>query len=553
MVNKVFKNLSLSYLSDHIGIEDFNLAKNTYQLISEDGHFDNNIKDKVLASLLFQNSIPDDYFNKKRNFTKFCNALPKYIIEKICEDLKSDLDSLKWDLKTSEYFIEELGLSKKFLKILEDNTKTQNLGFKSFDLPEYTFKKLKDYQSKVYYDVYSYISSVPYSRCIIQMPTGSGKTRTSMEIVCETLNNTNQNILWLANTEELCEQAYEAFIEVWRFLSKKKAQVINHVKYKEDYDNSVQTFHVATLQSFNVKNKNNKIDLLHNQSSGLGLIIVDEAHISIAPTYKDTITKLLTKGAKLIGLTATPGRNLGKIFVENNNSNERDKNENEILSEFYFNKKFEIDTGKVPPIDYLRDKGILSNAKFISLEGSTVQNILTKNEIFKLQSENKVPEKIKDILTNDFRRNAIIFDKLLTLLKENKKILFFGTSLKHSKLMTSLISLKGFKAAHVDGNSGKYRSSIIKSFKKGEIQLLCNYGVLSTGFDDPKIDVVFMARPTQSIVLYSQIIGRGLRGPKIGGTDRCEIVTVFDNILDLPRNNEIYSYFDDYFIKDSEY
>ena len=233
MVNKVFKNLSLSYLSDHIGIEDFNLAKNTYQLISEDGHFDNNIKDKVLASLLFQNSIPDDYFNKKRNFTKFCNALPKYIIEKICEDLKSDLDSLKWDLKTSEYFIEELGLSKKFLKILEDNTKTQNLGFKSFDLPEYTFKKLKDYQSKVYYDVYSYISSVPYSRCIIQMPTGSGKTRTSMEIVCETLNNTNQNILWLANTEELCEQAYEAFIEVWRFLSKKKAQVINHVNTKK--------------------------------------------------------------------------------------------------------------------------------------------------------------------------------------------------------------------------------------------------------------------------------------------------------------------------------
>ena len=53
MVNKVFKNLSLSYLSDHIGIEDFNLAKNTYELISEDGHFDNNIKDKVLASLLF--------------------------------------------------------------------------------------------------------------------------------------------------------------------------------------------------------------------------------------------------------------------------------------------------------------------------------------------------------------------------------------------------------------------------------------------------------------------------------------------------------------------
>ena len=371
-----------------------------------------------------------------------------------------------------------------------------------------------------------------------------------MEIVCETLNNSDQNILWLANTEELCEQAYEAFIEVWRFLSKKKVQVINHIKFKEEYDKSVQTFHVATLQSFNIKDKAGKIKQLLNQNNGLGLIIVDEAHISIANTYKDTITKLLLEGAKLIGLTATPGRNLGKTFNRNLNSN---KNENEKLSEFYFNTKFEIDTGALPPIDYLRNKGILSNAKFISIEGSTVENILTKKEIAKIQTENKVPQKIKDILTNDFRRNAIIFDKLLSLLKENKKIIFFGTSLKHSKLITTLISLKGFKAAHVDGNSGRYRSAIIKSFKRGDTQLLCNYGVLSTGFDDPKIDVVFMARPTQSIVLYSQIIGRGLRGPKIGGTDNCEIYTVFDNIVDMPNNNEIYSYFDDYFIKNSEY
>ena len=56
-----------------------------------------------------------------------------------------------------------------------------------------------------------------------------------------------------------------------------------------------------------------------------------------------------------------------------------------------------------------------------------------------------------------------------------------------------------------------------------------------------------MARKTNSIVLYSQIIGRGLRGPVIGGTDTCEIYTVFDNILDLPSNNDIYSYFEEYF------
>ena len=57
-----------------------------------------------------------------------------------------------------------------------------------------------------------------------------------------------------------------------------------------------------------------------------------------------------------------------------------------------------------------------------------------------------------------------------------------------------------------------------------------------------------MARPTNSIVLYSQIIGRGLRGPSIGGTETCEVYTVNDNILDMPSNNDIYSYFDEYFI-----
>tara|TARA_Y100000739_G_scaffold184546_1_gene163073 strand:+ start:2670 stop:4307 length:1638 start_codon:yes stop_codon:yes gene_type:complete len=542
MVNKILKNLSLSYLSDHIGIQDFNLAKKTYEEICEDGHFENNISDKKLASLLFQNSIPNKYFENKKNLLSFCNALPEHIRKKIYTDLESDSNSLKWDTRTSEYFIEQLGLSKQFLKKKEIKEE-KNLGFRSFELPEHTFKKLKDYQSKVYYDVYSYISSVPHSRCIIQMPTGSGKTRTSMEIVCETLNNTDQNVLWLANTEELCEQAYEAFIEVWRFLSKKKTQVINHIKFKGDYDKSVQTFHIASLQSFNTKDKSEKTNLLLNQNNGLGLIIVDEAHISIANTYKETITKLLSEKAKLIGLTATPGRNLGKI-----SDGDIGSNQNKKLSEFYFNKKFEIDTENVPPIDYLREKGILSNAKFVSIEGSTVEKILTEKEIKKIQIENKIPQKIKEILTNDFRRNAIIFDKLLSLLKENKKIIFFGTSLKHSKLMTTLVNLKGFKAAHVDGSSGKYRSGIIKSFKRGDTRLLCNYGVLSTGFDDPKIDVVFMARPTQSIVLYSQIIGRGLRGPKIGGTDSCEIYTVFDNILDMPKNNEIYSYFDDYFL-----
>jgi superfamily II DNA or RNA helicase len=158
-----------------------------------------------------------------------------------------------------------------------------------------------------------------------------------------------------------------------------------------------------------------------------------------------------------------------------------------------------------------------------------------------------LPKKLEKILTNEPIRNAAIFDKLVELLNRGKKIIFFATSIEHSKLISTMLKMKGFSSAHIDGSTGQIRKTLIDRFKSNEIQILCNYGVLSTGFDEPKIDVVFMTRPTNSIVLYSQIIGRGLRGPMIGGTDFCEIYSIIDNIVDLPDNREIFNYFEDYF------
>lgn len=547
MVGSVFKELSLSYLTDQIGVEYFSLTNKTLQFIVEDGHFDEKKSDKELAGALLEQILPPDFFYSNKNLRNFLGALPDYLTNKIFKDLATDITRIKWEDATSNYFINLLGISNKFEYRDSPSKDANNQSLMAFDKPQFIFKKLKDYQSKVFYNVYDYVSKVNFARCIVQMPTGSGKTRTAMEIICETINNTEQSVLWLANTEELCDQAFDSFIEVWRFLGKKEVQAINHIRNKNEYDLTLQSFHVSSLQGFNIKDKDKKIEKLLGNNGGLALIVVDEAHISIAPTYKNTITNLLKEGAKLIGLTATPGRSL-KSNTESTIYPSSEKSDNELLSDFYFNKKFEIDTGEKAPIDFLRNKGILSNAKFTSLEGSTVENFLSKKDLEKIKTTKKIPEKLKDLLTNDYRRNSIIFDKLVSLLKENKKIIFFGTSISHSKLIASLINLKGFKAAHVDGNSGRHRKSIIESFKKGNVQLLCNYGVLSTGFDDPQIDVVFMARPTHSIVLYSQIIGRGLRGPEIGGTDTCEVITVFDNILDLPENNHIYSYFDDYFL-----
>ena len=68
-------------------------------------------------------------------------------------------------------------------------------------------------------------------------------------------------------------------------------------------------------------------------------------------------------------------------------------------------------------------------------------------------------------------------------------------------------------------------------------------------FDYPNTDVVFISRPTKSVVLYSQMIGRGLRGPKIGGTEKCKIIDVKDHIEGFGDHEKVYNYFEEYWNK----
>lgn len=538
MKKSIFLSLDRGYLTEKIGLKLFDIARGAYDSLADDGILDN-VNDRYLAGLLFENSIPSKYFSTINNLKPFLKALPDHFLKKIQE--KFDFDSIKWSVELFSFLDENFGLNERF-KPLKENKNHQIKPVIYFDKPSEVFKNLKDYQSVIFYEVYDNIKRIPSFRCIIQMPTGSGKTRTSMEIVCEFLNEFKSSVIWLANTEELVDQAFESFIEVWKVRRKKSIKAFNHMGMEKNTLFDCQGFHVSTLQGFNTKNGDTVIEKLLSDKHGIGLVIVDEAHISIAPTYRKSINKLLSKQSKLIGLTATPGRIMSRF-------DEDQKDENKELSNYYHNKKFEIKTGDVPAINFLRERGILSNAKFYSIEGSYIESCLSEAEKRKMQESKKIPNNILEQLSNDSRRNAIIIDKLVKILSSGKKVLFFATSLNHSKVISSLINHLGYSAAHIDGESGSSRAQIIKRFKEGNIMLLSNFGVLTTGFDDPKIDVVFMARPTNSIVLYSQIIGRGLRGPGIGGTETCEVYTVNDNIVDMPKNNDIYSYFDEYFIK----
>jgi superfamily II DNA or RNA helicase len=536
----IFSQLSLNFLNQFISKEQFQNFRDSLEIITKDGHFAFNIKDKELAVLIFENSISNDFFCHKKSLVTFCQALPEITQNKIISSLNLDkIQSIEWCSETFDFLQSTFGLNERFKFTPKSEDVTKFDGITIIEKPERIFKNLKEYQYSIYFEVYNYISNTPYSRCIVQMPTGSGKTRTAIEVVSEVLNNSKRNVLWLANTQELCDQAYETFLDIWHFNKRLNCQAINHL-YAESitHRSDFTEFHVSTLQSLN--NDKALSDFLETKLdlNQLELVIVDEAHISIAPTYKKLIEKLLIKGAKLIGLTATPGRQLKA---------EEQKDQNKTLSDFYFNKLFSLNIPSGNTIDYLRDIGVLATTKFHSIEGSTLDKFLSEKEIEVCKTNFTLPKKLEKILTNEPIRNAVIFDKLVELLNRGKKIIFFATSIEHSKLISTMLKMKGFSSAHIDGNTGQIRKRLIDRFKSNEIQILCNYGVLSTGFDEPKIDVVFMTRPTNSIVLYSQIIGRGLRGPMIGGTEFCEIYSVVDNILDLPENSSIYEYFADYF------
>jgi DNA repair protein RadD len=537
----IFRQLSMNFLSKFISKSQFQNFRASLEIISLDGHFNSGLGDKELAAFIFESFVPDDFFTNKKNLLSFCQALPEITQQKIYTELNLDrIQKIEWNESTFLFFRDSFNIDDRFGFWGKSEEETSTNGVTIFDKPERVFKNLKEYQYSIYFDVYNYIKNTPYSRCILQMPTGSGKTRTAIEVVSEVINETGKNVLWLANTQELCEQAYETFLDIWNFTRRTNCQAINHLYVKDfDHIDGFAEFHVSTLQMINNEGALNSFLVNKLDLRRLELVVVDEAHISIAPTYRKLIGKLIERGAKLIGLTATPGRELKSDEINS---------QNRILSDFYFNKLFCLNVSNGNTIDYLRNIGVLATTKFHSIEGCTLEKLLSHREIENCRNNFSFPKKLETILTNEPTRNAIIFDKIVELLNSGKKIIFFATSIEHSKHISTLLIMRGFKSAHIDGSTGKLRKTIIRKFKSNEIQILCNYGVLSTGFDEPKIDVVFMARPTTSIVLYSQIIGRGLRGPLIGGKEMCEIYSVVDNITDLPDNREIFNYFNEYFI-----
>ena len=463
-------------------------------------------------------------------FAKRVNKHTETFEEMQAEKFRSDLALFKWgDNDATKAFVSIF----EYPAYLIPNS-LQDSPFEDIVYPsEKPFKQLKDYQSTIVFKSIQHIER-PNAKFLIQMPTGSGKTRVAMEIISHFLNeDKNRHVVWLADRDELCEQAMETFLEVWQHLGHHPITVRRMWGDCNIADIPSNGFTVAMYQKIRASLKNGNLNMRAD------LIVPDEAHTALAQTYSKVLSLLedrRTRQTRVMGLTATPGRRPGSTI------------DNENLSNFFGGYAVGIETDD-GVIEYLRRKRVLARCNRRQLN-TNIRYTLTKQEWDELSKsfEREFPKGLLEKIANDESRNLKIILMLKEIATECHNVLVFCGSRKQAKLLCGMMIALDYSAAYVDGNSPtNYRKDMVAKFKTGEIQFIFNYGVFTTGFDVPNIDAVVITRPTTSVVLYSQMIGRGMRGPVVGGTDEFILIDVVDDIITEHGGlDDVYEYFSDY-------
>ena len=333
----------------------------------------------------------------------------------------------------------------------------------------------------------------------------------------------------------MCEQAIESFRRVWQA---KGAFDIRLARFWADFKVQLEEmpggFIVAGYQKAAnvVKGASKELTKLKNFTD---IVIVDEAHKALAPTIKGLINTLQQKTTlKLIGLTATPGR--GK---------EQDLENIQLAKMFSKTLVYAQELGD-DPIQTLQERRILSRIHRIS-KSSDLCYSLSEKEKDLAEFISDIPSSFLNKLAKDKQRNEIILSTTLEQIKRRNPTLVFACTVDHAKELALAVAMQGYKSSSVDCRMRRnLRRRTINAFRNNEIDVLFNFGVLSTGFDAPNIRTLIIARPTSSIVLYSQMIGRGLRGTTVGGTEECILIDIKDNFENFGDVGQVYSHFDEY-------
>jgi superfamily II DNA or RNA helicase len=398
----------------------------------------------------------------------------------------------------------------------------------------YPLPPLHDFQQEVL-DGVEALSKLPEMkrRAVISLPTGGGKTRVTVEAaVLHFLKpeGPRRSVIWVAQSDELCEQAVQAFQQVWlnRGAERTDLRVVRFWggnKNPDFQETGKPVVVVASIQTLNSRMGTANLEWLREP----GLVVVDECHHAITRSYTNLLKWLDAEVSRtgviekeqpvMLGLSATPFRS--------------DDDESQRLAKRFDSRWLPNDQSGLQA--RLRRQGVLSEIDSHPLESGVGLLPSEESKLDELWGQNdgldfdRLIEAINQRLAGSEERN----DRLVEYLSQMKErsTLFFANSVAHAEEIAARLNLAGIRAAAVSGGTSRStRRYFLDAFQRGEIKVLCNHSVLTTGFDAPKTDVVLISRQVFSAVRYMQMVGRGLRGEKNGGTARCKIVTVMDNL-----------------------
>jgi DNA repair protein RadD len=373
--------------------------------------------------------------------------------------------------------------------------------------------QLRDYQQEAVSAVLEHFRKTNESAVIV-LPTGSGKSL----VIAELARLAKRKILVLTHVKELVEQ--------------------NHQKY-ESYGVTAgiysaglklkETQHQVTFASIQSAARN-----LDDFSEPYSLIIIDECHrvnlaspelakdeakdeakskpkgeskeqsqqtaskLSNSNQYQQIIEKLMQVNpeVKLLGLTATPYR-LGTGWIYKRHYRGFMRSEEKRPFEHCI---YEL------PLRYLIKRQYLTEPNLVD---ATIEHYDFSSLRANASGEYS-PTDINHLLNKNPRVTQGIIEQVIELSHKRQGIMIFAATVAHAKEVFSYLPAK-LSALITGATDNTERDKLIKAFKRKEIKYLVNVSVLTTGFDAPHVDMIAILRPTQSVSLYQQIIGRGLR------------------------------------------
>ena len=325
--------------------------------------------------------------------------------------------------------------------------------------------QLRLYQKQKIQEIYEAWQN--HRSVMLQMPTGTGKTVLFNQIVKDELAK-NSKVLIIAHRKELIDQNVSRLWNDFRIQA-------GTITANGQYDLSIPV-QVAMIQTLSKRNKQENLGF--NPST----VIVDEAHHVPAKSYRELWETY--PDAKFLGVTATPIRLNGEGFKDLFDTLIVSKSIKEFIEDGYLAKLKYI--GRPP----LLPKLDLSDIAIIGGDYDSEQ-----------LSEKMCEEAVMANLIKSYLDHS-----------KGKKMIVFAVTTKHSESIAERYQSIGFAAAHIDSDTPqKERNEIINKFRSGEIRILSNVGIISEGFDVPDCEVVQLARPTKSLVMYLQQVGRCMR------------------------------------------